>query len=243
MQTPTWTNMHKSHNCFCGVFTFNLQSHYHPTYSYHRNCHLHSFSIMFSFAHAFPCNLFSKEKAFVKKETTTTTRKLHRHTYFQLINYKDLWHTGTNGSTEVNKRIDYHFGDGLEITSEVSSKTTFHKRHVGRHGPSYNVHAMAALVEAAASAMAEAVVEETECEIVGWWVYCYNIPLLTPWLIVDLLEISWMPSRRLCFPWWVVWIVIPAWLRNKFMGLGPSRAWVFNFEPCTISRMTPVRNE
>jgi len=27
---------------------------------------------------------------------------------------------------------------------------------------------MAALVEAAASAMAEAVVEETECEIVGW---------------------------------------------------------------------------
>jgi hypothetical protein len=58
------------------------------------------------------------------------------------------------------------FGDGVKISSEISSKTTFQCGR--RQGPSYSLEAMAALVEVAAGVMADSAVEELEDEIVEW---------------------------------------------------------------------------
>jgi hypothetical protein len=77
----------------------------------------------------------------------------------------EFFTSGTNTSTKVEKKISYVFADGVEISSQITSKTTFDKQRRRRHGPSYNLNAMAALVEAAASAGAETAAEENEHEM------------------------------------------------------------------------------
>jgi hypothetical protein len=67
---------------------------------------------------------------------------------------------------KIDKRVEYVFGDSVEISSEISSKTTFQRGC--RNGPSYDLQAMAILVKAAASVMVDTAVEELEHEIVDW---------------------------------------------------------------------------
>ena len=89
---------------------------------------------------------------------------------FQLIVYAELLNIGTGTSTKVEKKTNYAFSDGAEISSEVTSKTTFVKNR-RRHGPSYNLEGMAMLVEAVATVDAEVATEEAEREIrMVWWV-------------------------------------------------------------------------
>jgi hypothetical protein len=150
-----------------GVSASNLPTYYHPIAVL---CVRTSF-VMFSFttfSRVFSQNPFTRDKAFIKKESTTTIRKQNRYTLFQRIIRNKLSNTGTSSSTKIERKINYIFADGVEVSSEVSSKTTFSTRRMGRHGPSYSIGGMATLVEAAASAMAEAAVEEVEGEIVDW---------------------------------------------------------------------------
>ena len=147
-----------------GVSASNLPTYYHPiaVLCVRTSCVMFSFT---TFSWVFSQNPFTRDKAFIKEESTTTIRKQNR---FPRIIHNKLLNTGTSSSTKIERKINYIFADGVEVSSEVSSKTTFSMRRMGRHGPSYSIGGMATLVEAAASAMAEAAVEEVEGEIVDW---------------------------------------------------------------------------
>jgi len=95
--------------------------------------------------------LFGSDRAgsrtFTKKEKTTTVR--------------------TPQFTQIDRRIRYIFPDGKEICTEISSKTTFaaNTRRRGRHVQPFDTEAMAILLEAMATSIAEVVAEEADQEV------------------------------------------------------------------------------
>lgn len=83
----------------------------------------------------------------MKKEKTTTTR--------------------TSKSTTVDRKVKFVFPDGAEVSSEITSKTTFSSPNTRRNGrnQSYDAEATANLIETIALAMAATAAGEVEQEV------------------------------------------------------------------------------
>ena len=69
----------------------------------------------------------------------------------------------TSKSTTVERKVKFTFADGTQITSEITSKTTFDRPKTGRNP--YDADAITNLMEAVALVMAATAADEVERDL------------------------------------------------------------------------------